>query len=323
MRRHLTLALMLLAVLAAWIPNLAHAEGPDLYVTVKPGDTLYAIATRYGVSMSALLAANHLPLAEFVYVGQRLVIPGHALRKANAQTSSASGEYIVRAGDTLYSIAVKHNSTVAAFVRANNLASVYVYTGQRLRVPNASIASNSAPSRSAPLPAASIASNSAPSPSVPVPAAPASPPPSVRFDDPNGAPLPLAPVVPNPPTTERWIDVDVTNQTVTAYEGATPIKTVRTSTGLPRTPTVLGTFQIYRKLATKTMAGGSKAAGDYYYLPDVPDVMYFYKSYALHGTYWHSNFGRPMSHGCVNLTLADAKWFYEFASVGTLVVAHK
>ncbi len=125
-----------------------------------------------------------------------------------------------------------------------------------------------------------------------------------------------------PPTTGRWIDVNVTNQTVTAYEGATPIKTVRTSTGLPRTPTVLGTFKIYRKLATQTMSGGNQFSGDHDYLPNVPNVMYFYQGYALHGTYWHSNFGRPMSHGCVNLTLADAKWFYEWAAVGTIVVAH-
>ena len=62
--------------------------------------------------------------------------------------------------------------------------------------------------------------------------------------------------------------------------------------------------------------------GPGYYLPGVPYTMYFYKGYALHGTYWHDNFGTPMSHGCVNLETNDAEWLYEFASVGTLVNVH-
>ena len=57
-----------------------------------------------------------------------------------------------------------------------------------------------------------------------------------------------------------------------------------------------------------------------YDLPNVPYVMYFYRGYGLHGTYWHNNFGTPMSHGCVNLTLADAKWLYEWAPQGARVV---
>ena len=60
-------------------------------------------------------------------------------------------------------------------------------------------------------------------------------------------------------------------------------------------------------------------SGPGYYLPNVEWVMYFYQGYGLHGTYWHSNFGQPMSHGCVNLTNDDARWFYEFASLGTPV----
>ena len=62
--------------------------------------------------------------------------------------------------------------------------------------------------------------------------------------------------------------------------------------------------------------------GPGYYLRDVPYVMYFYKDYGLHGTYWHDNFGTPMSHGCVNLSSADAQWLFNWASVGTRVVTH-
>jgi len=63
-------------------------------------------------------------------------------------------------------------------------------------------------------------------------------------------------------------------------------------------------------------------AGPGYYLSDVPYIMYFYDGYGLHGTYWHSNFGTPMSHGCVNLRTEDAGWLYDFTSIGTLVYIH-
>jgi lipoprotein-anchoring transpeptidase ErfK/SrfK len=59
------------------------------------------------------------------------------------------------------------------------------------------------------------------------------------------------------------------------------------------------------------MSGGTKGTSSYYYLPNVPYTMFFYKSYGLHGTYWHNNFGHPMSHGCVNLPTPIAeKLFY-------------
>ncbi|MDX1378970.1 MAG: L,D-transpeptidase, partial [Anaerolineales bacterium] len=66
----------------------------------------------------------------------------------------------------------------------------------------------------------------------------------------------------------------------------------------------------------------NKMSGPGYYLPDVPYIMYFHGSYGLHGTYWHNNFGTPMSHGCVNLTIEDAGWLYNWASIGTLVNVH-
>jgi lipoprotein-anchoring transpeptidase ErfK/SrfK len=106
---------------------------------------------------------------------------------------------------------------------------------------------------------------------------------------------------------EKWIDVDLTQQQLTAYEGSIPRLQVSVSTGLPRTPTVVGEFRIYWKLLATDMAGPN------YYLPDVPYTMYFYRSYALHGTYWHDNFGHPMSHGCVNLRTEEAKWLFDWA----------
>jgi lipoprotein-anchoring transpeptidase ErfK/SrfK len=115
---------------------------------------------------------------------------------------------------------------------------------------------------------------------------------------------------------ERWIDVDLSSQTVSAYEGREVIQTFLASSGTWKHPTVTGQFKIYLKLETDDMRG------DDYFVEDVPFTMYFHKGYGLHGTYWHSNFGQPMSHGCVNLRTEDAEWLYAFAAEGTLVNVH-
>ena len=111
-------------------------------------------------------------------------------------------------------------------------------------------------------------------------------------------------------------DVDLTHQTLSAYEGQELVRFTLVSTGLPRTPTPAGLFHIHTKMRYDDMEG------DDYYLRKVPYVMYFYKGYALHGTYWHARFGRPQSHGCVNLPTEHAAWLYEWAEVGTLVSIH-
>jgi lipoprotein-anchoring transpeptidase ErfK/SrfK len=132
---------------------------------------------------------------------------------------------------------------------------------------------------------------------------------------PTNTPIPDAYIIPGAGG-ERWIDVDISSQSVTAYEGSTPIRTFIVSTGTSAHPTVIGRYRIYVKLRYDTMAGPG------YYLPNVPFVMYFYQGYSLHGTYWHHNFGTPMSHGCVNMYTPDAEWMFYFASVGTLVNVH-
>jgi lipoprotein-anchoring transpeptidase ErfK/SrfK len=129
---------------------------------------------------------------------------------------------------------------------------------------------------------------------------------------------------------EKWIDVDLTKQQLTAYQGNAPVFQALVSTGLPGTPTVVGQVRMYWKLLAADMAGPG------YYLPAVPYTMYFLRGYSLHGTYWHHNFGQPMSHGCVNLRTEDAKWLFDWTEPplpagatqvqsnggGTLVVVH-
>lgn len=122
--------------------------------------------------------------------------------------------------------------------------------------------------------------------------------------------------------TGKWIDINLSQQRIRAYYGNRVVRSVLVSTGTWRHPTVVGRFRVYRKVHSQTMSGGSRAAGDYYRLPGVPHVMYFYSGYAIHGTYWHHNFGHRMSHGCVNLTLGDADWFYSWTPMRTLVSIH-
>ena len=132
----------------------------------------------------------------------------------------------------------------------------------------------------------------------------------------------LAAPMANPPVQGKWIDINLSKQTVTAFDGSAPIKTVLTSTGTRAHPTVVGTFHVWAKVPSQTMRGGSARYHDRYSLPGVPNVMFFYQGYSLHGAYWHRNFGHTMSHGCANLTLDDAAWFYQWTPLGTTVRSH-
>ncbi len=146
---------------------------------------------------------------------------------------------------------------------------------------------------------------------------------------------PLPPVS-SPPQAERgekWIEIDLSAQTLTAWEGSVQVLQTLVSTGSSWTPTPTGHFRIFHKLLSQTMRGPD------YVQPNVPYVMYFNGAYAIHGAYWHNEFGRPRSHGCVNLTVPDSKWLFDWADpplppgsaevwasksgMGTLVVVHE
>lgn len=118
----------------------------------------------------------------------------------------------------------------------------------------------------------------------------------------------------------KRIEIDLTNQHLYAFEDNTVVYSFPVSTGKwGRTPT--GDFTIWIKLSYTRMKGGNKLLGTYYDLPNVPSTMYFYnaqvpkaRGYGIHGAYWHNNFGHPMSHGCINLSVADAKILYDWAT---------
>jgi hypothetical protein len=142
----------------------------------------------------------------------------------------------------------------------------------------------------------------------------------------------------------KWIEVSLSTQSLYVYQGSTMISSTYVSTGLEPNPTLPGNFHVRYKLPTQDMAGAVNAEGQVvalgqsaaesakeglsegespYVVQDVPNVMYFnMEAEALHGAYWHNNFGNPMSHGCINLPLGFAAWLYGWAPLGTEVWVH-
>ncbi len=119
-------------------------------------------------------------------------------------------------------------------------------------------------------------------------------------------------IAPEPPegVKGRWIAVDLAQQVLTAYEGDRLVFATLIASGRSDKATREGLFRIWARFRWDTLFGGSGA--DYYYLPAVPYVMYFDGEIALHSAYWHDNFGAAQSQGCVNLSLSDARWLYEW-----------
>jgi len=241
---------------------------------------------------------------------------------------------VVRSGDTLNSIAARYGVSPSTLARANGITNPNrIYIGQRLVIPGTA-GTTTQPRTIAPASSGGIyivqsgdtlakiaaryhttvsalmALNGLRNPNVIWVGQ------RLRVGKGGGAitPGPTAPPVSG--GKGRWIDVNLSKQRLTAYQGNTPVFSALVSTGLPRTPTVVGRFKIYTKLTSTRMRGPG------YDLPNVPYTMYFYKGYGIHGTYWHHNFGHPMSHGCVNMRTSDAAWLFNWASVGTPVVTH-
>ena len=117
-----------------------------------------------------------------------------------------------------------------------------------------------------------------------------------------------------PPDGKKWIEIDISDQKLTAWQGDVPVFETIVSTGKPGYRTLPGTFAVYRKYEETRMVGAD------YDTPDVPWTMYYSGGFAIHGAYWHNNFGTPVSHGCVNLRVPEAKALYEWAPMGTEVV---
>jgi LysM repeat protein len=332
------LVLLMLAVLLSLsaLPAQASPRAADSVVhIVQWGETLQTIARRYGTTWAAIASANNLSNPNFVYAGQRLVIPVSGSSSSAVSTTT----YVVCRGDTLRNIAARYGTTASYLASLNGLGNPnFIWVGQRLQVPSTGTSVTAETQASSVihvvLPGEFLAriawdygtttdaiarANNLANPSfiyvgqrLVIPVAGTSP---STTDSSSSVPATTT-------ANEKWIDVNLSTQTLHAYEGGSVVYTARVSTGISRYPTPVGTYYIQRKYRYDDMTGGSYARGDYYYLPDVPYCMYYYAGYSLHGTYWHNNFGTPMSHGCTNLSITDAGWLFNWAPIGTKVVNH-
>jgi LysM repeat protein len=287
----------------------AAPAGEPVYYTVAPGDTLNRISLRFGVSWQALMQANGITNPNLIRAGQRLLIPGktHPAAPAPAENQAQAVAVFPGAAGAPLTTSLKTVGPAQLAVAGRPPDRTHVVKrGEGLGV----IARQYGVSWEA------IASyNEINNPDLIYAGMVLRiPPPSYKTItteyDPN-----LAPVSPQP--TGKSVLVILRQQRVYFYENGKLVRTSLSSTGLPRTPTVVGDFKIYVKYRAQTMYGPG------YYLPSVPYVMYFFRDYGLHGTYWHNNFGRPMSHGCVNLPTPVAEWLYNWSEVGTPVFVRR
>ena len=136
------------------------------------------------------------------------------------------------------------------------------------------------------------------------------------------APVLPTPIPPDAPTWGKWIDVSLIQQLITAYDGTAPVRTTETTTGMAGWETPPGFYTIIYRVANETMTSGAIGAENFYRLDDVLFTQYFTdRGHALHFAWWRTKetIGRPGSHGCVNLLLEDARFFWDWAALGTPV----
>jgi len=278
------------------IPGLTTPEGDDIYNpliagtptqhTVQPGESITAIAQQYGVTVEQLLQANDISNPNLIYRGQELTV-------WTTESVSAPGEAI--AVDEPDVVAIPEDELAVYVVRrGEHLSEISQRFGLDWRTV-AQINGIVNPDRvyagqELKIPALSI--NGVPNEDMGI----------ITAQGP-GATINIG----------KQIIVDLSDSMTYAYEDGQLVYSTVVSTGLPTTPTVVGEFTIYLRYRSQNMSGPG------YYLPNVEFVQYFYQGYGIHGTYWHNNFGQPMSRGCVNMTNADAQWFYEFGEIGTPV----
>jgi LysM repeat protein len=278
--RHIAIFAAIIIALAG--VSTAHAE-PERQTTVHTvawGENLYRISLRYNVTMDAIMAANDLTNPDRITVGQELVIPQGTVQETQPENTSP-----VPTSDVVWHT-VQRGEVLSRISQQYGVPMSFIVQENNLANPSLIYAGQR-------LKIVTYGEATADQP-----------------------PAPKAEPTPRPPSTStdgKLIVVDLSDQRTYAYQNGDLLRTFVVSTGLPQTPTVVGDFAIYLKYESQWMSGPG------YSLPGVPWVMYFYRGYGFHGTYWHSNFGQPMSHGCVNMVTEEARWLWNFAPIGTPV----
>ncbi len=340
LRASVRLVAMLVAMMAAfWLMQPAHAQ--DNVHVVAGGENLSTIARRYGLSMQELAAYNGIVNPNLLFVGQKLQIPGRGYAPqmlAPAQSNVLPGEagyHVVARGQTLSEIAKSYGMSTGDLMRLNGISNAnMIWIGQKLRV-TARVEAVAPGAAYAPKPAVAddiyvvqvgdtladiaarhqttvqslLIANGLPNPNFVWVGQ------QLRVRA-NTQPESALGLVAAPPDGKRWIEVDLTNQTLTAWQGDVPVLFTAISSGRAGTPTVTGRFTIGTRYKAQRMTGPG------YDLPNVPWVMYFHQGYAIHGAYWHNNFGVPMSHGCINMRTNEAEMLYHWAPDGAEVYIH-
>ena len=294
------------------IPGLSAPDSSDVIVnplvaaspvvhTVQPGEHLTQIARLYNVSVDQILTANNITNPNTIYAGQVLQIWTNDIAPIEQPAETAAPEVAEPADVPVENIPAPDSQevvmhTVAPGEYLSRIAQRYGVSWTVIAEANGIVDPN----------------NIYAGMQLVIPGG-----------DPSAVPATIAGGVPTiaqniPAPGAHWgvgreLVVDLSTQMAYAYEDGILRHSALVSTGLPATPTVQGEFAIWHKTPSQTMTGPG------YYLPGVQWVMYFYQGYGFHGTYWHNNFGYPMSHGCVNMRNDDALWFYNFASLGTNV----
>jgi LysM repeat protein len=297
---------------------------------IVAGDTLTNVAQRYGVEVANLAAYNQILDYNHIVLGQKLRIPLAGMTitaPAVATMPGADGYHVVRQGEALGAIARNYGLTLEALLALNTIDDPnHVRYGTMLRLTEAvelpstltqpaltgtsytvkvgdtlseiALAHNTTAAQM-------VEENDLVSEEVHVgqtlrifPAASAQE--AFGLEAPVDGP--------------RKIVIDLSEQTLTAYQGDVVVLQSIVSTGKAATPTRVGEFAIYQKLTSQHMTG------DDYDLPGVPWVMYYDGEYAIHGAYWHANFGIPTSHGCTNMTIPESRALFAWAAVGTPVI---
>jgi LysM repeat protein len=265
------------------VQNAAPANQPDTH-TVQRGETLFSIAKIYGVDLNALIRANGI--ADVTKIHSGLVLRVRDLDSfvpPQPSTGTTANSPAPRANVARETYTVQSGEFLSQIGARFGMSWLAIAKVNGLSNPDALKVGMVLQ-----IPTAEEAAKYGPVQPI--------------FNDP-GARVGVG----------REFVVVLGTQMAYAYEDGVLKRSARISSGLPDTPTVKGDFRIRSKVRSQRMRGED------YDLDNVEWVMYFYAGYAFHGTWWHYNFGTPMSRGCVNMTNADAKWFYEFGSIGTPV----
>ncbi len=312
------------------------AQSGETVHVIRAGENLGTLAKRYGVDPAYLAAYNDITDPNRILVGQPLAIPPteeapRAVAPAPVDLPGDAGYHTVARGESLSGIARQYAMTVDDLIRLNGLADAnHIFVGQQLRL-SARVDATPPAAAAAPEPADAIyvvqpgdtlsliakqhntsvdqimRANGLPNAGFVFVGQ------QLRLQTPLAADGSLG-VAGAPENGARWIKVDLSDQTLTAYQGGVIVFETTVATGKASTPTKVGEFAIYHKLEEQDMFGAD------WRLEDVPWVMYYDGEFAIHGAYWHANFGTPTSHGCVNVRVEEAKALYAWADNGTRVV---